>query len=156
MDLASFKKNDVLLELLKAASVPIHVGLSYELDDKETVDKLHDRLVEKNLSVWIETENLSKQGIGKCKVVVVFVSEKYESSDNCIRQLKYVDEKMIPMIVIRTDGDFEPNEGGAMSIILSGTSKPHLLTGADDEAFDKVVSVIVDKVEKEKKEKDEE
>lgn len=160
MDLASFKKNNVLLELLKAAS-PMDVGLSYHWDDKETVEKLRDWLVKKDLSVWVDagfaedtTEDLIKE-ITKCKLVVVFVSKKYENSANCKAQLKQVDEKVIPIVLVCTDGDYELENADSLELI-KGQGKPHLLNGEDDEAFDKVVNVIVDKVEEEQKKKEEE
>lgn len=161
MDLASFKKNDVLLELLKTASAQQKdVGLSYQWGDKEIVDKLRRHLAEKDLSVWIDSESESMmltdlvKGVSNCKVTVAFVSEKYEENANCRAELQYVYKKKIPTIFIRTDEDFEPKMGDSLDLIMGG-GKPLLLTGKDDEAFDRVVSVIVDKVQGEKKKKEE-
>ena len=169
LDLATFKKNDYLLEILNA-STAYDVVLSYDEIDQSTVYKLRDRLVERGLRVWADADptgdgedeipqdqrqsSFSKCKVAvlsKCKVAVVFASENYEKSANGKTEIEYLDKKKISMIFVRTNGDFEAIVGGSLELVIDGIA-PHLLAGDDEEGFDKVVSVVLEKVEGEKKE----
>ncbi|KAJ3127430.1 hypothetical protein HK100_009758 [Physocladia obscura] len=75
--------------------------LSYNWTQQSIVVKIHDALVDRGLSVWIDMEQMSGNVYGKMadavlgsKVVVSCLSATYEVSENCKRELDFAFEQV--------------------------------------------------------------
>lgn len=104
--------------------------LSYAWSSQSLVDKVYDYLTCRGLSVWMDTKNGSIQhnniydamaaGVSNASVVLVFMTEDYEKSDNCKNELSLCGDSKIPRIPILAQKDWKPTPSKWLAFLTAG------------------------------------
>eukprot|EP00004_Rigifila_ramosa_P004954 TRINITY_DN153_c1_g1_i14.p1 TRINITY_DN153_c1_g1~~TRINITY_DN153_c1_g1_i14.p1 ORF type:complete len:1645 (-),score=291.87 TRINITY_DN153_c1_g1_i14:57-4661(-) len=105
------------------------VFVSYAWAQKEQVHALVDSLRKLGLSVWMDKSHISgilytaiNKAIINSRVVMVFVSDEYEISPNCSRELLRASELHKPLVVMRV-GNYDirgPRNFSSIPLLLAG------------------------------------
>ena len=79
-----------------------HFMISYNWEHQEEAKQIRDSLKQAGFSVWMDIDNGIKAGdVNQCMAmgvenaaaIICLVTEKYEKSKNCRRELSYADIK---------------------------------------------------------------
>ena len=143
-----------------ATALTKHVMLSYNWDDQETVKRVYDQLSQLGLRCWMDIYggmdtdiyDSMADGVSNASVMVCFMSQKYQESENCALEVKFARQsgvEIVPVMMQRgwkasgwlglltagslwtplfEDGAFEENVGQ-----LHGQIQKVLVDNADDE-----------------------
>ena len=80
-------------------------------------------------------------GVSKAAVVVVFMTQRYQDSDNCRLELKFAKEKNVPLVPVMMQDAWRPD--GWLGLIMAGA----LWTPLHDEAsFEQNLYSLVDQI----------
>ena len=97
--------------------------LSYAWENKTTVLKLRDELLERKLKVWIDEKNMlgdiynsMAKGVKSSRVIVPCLSAAYSTSKNCLREIKFAADKKKKLVPVRLDHDLSDE----LELITSG------------------------------------
>ncbi|CAF0972774.1 unnamed protein product [Adineta steineri] len=104
----------------------LHVMLSYHWDNKELVSKIYKVLKSRNIPVWMDIHggisfNLFQSmadGVENAAVVVCFMTQKYQNSRNCEKELLYAERRRVSIIPCRLTRDWEPSTW--LGIVIAG------------------------------------
>ena len=89
-----------------------HVMLSYQWDHQRQVTRVHDLLVKLGLKVWMDISggmgsdiyDSMAEGVSNAFVVVAFMSQKYQDSENCMLELKFAKQSGVEIIPVMMEG----------------------------------------------------
>eukprot|EP01045_Picozoa_sp_COSAG04_P004647 COSAG04_NODE_205_length_20393_cov_45.275796_13_plen_2486_part_00 len=89
-----------------------HVMLSYQWDHQRQVTRAHDLLVKLGLKVWMDISggmgsdiyDSMAEGVSNAFVVVAFMSQKYQDSENCMLELKFAKQSGVEIIPVMMEG----------------------------------------------------
>ncbi len=94
--------------------------ISYCHKQEDLVKKTKAKLVEAGFTVWIDTERPARpeqsmyqwmaEGIIQALIVLSFFSKDYEDSENCQCELIFAKTKKKPILYIRAEEGFRPQE----------------------------------------------
>ena len=89
-----------------------HVMLSYQWDHQSQVSRAHETLTRLGIKCWMDIsggmgadiyESMA-EGVSNASVVVCFMSEKYQSSTNCMLEAKYAKQCGVDLLPVMMDG----------------------------------------------------
>ncbi len=94
-----------------------YIFISYSHDDRETVEKLANRLKEEGFCVWVDYENIRghffsddiKNGIRECTVFLQCLSKSYITKPYCEKENKLADDENKNWLAVAID-DVNKNE----------------------------------------------
>ncbi|CAF1517256.1 unnamed protein product, partial [Didymodactylos carnosus] len=109
-----------------SSSQPKHAMLSYQWASQELVKNVYTFLRSKNLAVWMDinggmSANIYQcmaEGVENANVVVCFLTQKYQNSENCQQELQYTRTKNIPILPVRLERDWKPT--GWLGLVTAG------------------------------------
>lgn len=94
-----------------------YIFVSYSHDDKDTVEKLVNRLLEDGYCVWVDYENIRgryfsddiKNGIRECAVFLQCLSKSYITKPYCEKECKLADDENKGIVPVAID-DVKKND----------------------------------------------
>ncbi|KAG7264449.1 hypothetical protein CRUP_022311 [Coryphaenoides rupestris] len=97
---------------------PAHIMLSYQWDDQALVKRIHDRLVEAGLPVWMDIEggvrgninDAMAAGVEEAAVICPFMTPAYQASRSCKRELSYADSRQVVTVPVMLAHNWEASE----------------------------------------------
>lgn len=111
-------------------SEQLDVMLSYSWSSQSLVEKVYDYLTCRGFYVWMDIKNGSMQhdniydamatGISNASVVLVFMSQSYEQSENCKNELSLCADQKIVRIPILTEKDWKPTPSKWLALLTAG------------------------------------
>ncbi|XP_076819584.1 uncharacterized protein LOC143465263 isoform X1 [Clavelina lepadiformis] len=124
-----------------------HVMISYNWDDKILALKIHDRLADAGYNVWIDKEKMGTQlyesmaqAVENSSLVLMFLSDKYEQSENCQREGKYAGDLKKPIIPIVTQANYKIK--GWSGLLTAGKIYHDFSQGSYDDKFQGLLDKI--------------
>ncbi|XP_051241151.1 uncharacterized protein LOC127354893 [Dicentrarchus labrax] len=98
--------------------MPSHIMLSYQWDDQALVKKIHDRLKDDGLPVWMDIEggvtgNINDSmaaGVEEAVVICPFMTPAYQASRSCKKELNYADSREVIMVPVMLTKNWEASE----------------------------------------------
>eukprot|EP01044_Picomonas_judraskeda_P022331 COSAG03_NODE_5523_length_1229_cov_1.151327_1_plen_389_part_10 len=104
-----------------------HVMLSYQWDHQVQVKCVHDLLTKLGIKCWMDIfggmgadiyESMA-EGVSKASVVVCFMSQKYQESENCMLEAKYAKQCGVSIVPVMIEGGgWKPS--GWLALITAG------------------------------------
>ena len=98
--------------------------LSYQWDSQEIVKEIKEFLENNGLRVWMDIEEMygnlnsrMQNGINNSKVIVLFITKKYDESHNCRKEFNYADEERKIMIPVKLE-KYKPTS--ELAVIIAG------------------------------------
>jgi len=104
-----------------------HVMISYNWGYQETAKSVAELLKQHGINTWMDIDggmqrgdiNIAMaQGVENAYALVCLVSEKYQHSKNCRRELSYADIKNLPILPVMVDPGYDGEDW--LGIILAG------------------------------------
>eukprot|EP00457_Paulinella_chromatophora_P001651 gb/GEZN01001653.1/.p1 GENE.gb/GEZN01001653.1/~~gb/GEZN01001653.1/.p1 ORF type:complete len:888 (+),score=95.88 gb/GEZN01001653.1/:27-2666(+) len=91
-----------------------HVMLSYNWDIQPLVKRVYHALVAKGVPVWLDIMGGMKGNINLAMAnavenagcIVPFMTQKYQDSRNCRKELNYADARSVPMVPVKSQQDW--------------------------------------------------
>jgi len=92
-----------------------HIMLSYNWDIQNEVKLVYAALKSRNIPVWMDIEggmsgsihNSMAYGVENAAAVVAFMTQKYEDSANCKKELSYADDLKSRIVPIMAQNDYK-------------------------------------------------
>lgn len=136
-----------------------HVMLSYQWGCQDLVRRVYSSLLHRGYNVWMDIEGGINGDINDCMaygvensaVIVCFLTERYEGSVNCKRELSYADRigvTIIPVLVeaIRDNGEeFLPS--GWLGILTSSLHYISLTNHLCNQQYEDAMQALIEKLE---------
>lgn len=108
-----------------------HVMLSYNWDHQELVDACYQYLTDLGVPCWMDIHggigkgaaNINEAmavGVENAACVIPFISEQYQNSKNCRKELNYADNQEIPVIPVMADKNKKYKPTKWLGIIVAG------------------------------------
>ncbi|CAK8679895.1 unnamed protein product [Clavelina lepadiformis] len=101
----------------KASNDDKHVMISYNWESKNLAKKIYEKLENRGYKVWIDIKYMKKniydrmdEAVRNAYVVLIFVSRKYQESENCQREASMAADLKIPIVPIYTEEHFKPEK----------------------------------------------
>ncbi|XP_076815432.1 uncharacterized protein LOC143461558 isoform X2 [Clavelina lepadiformis] len=101
----------------KASNDDKHVMISYNWESKNLAKKIYEKLENRGYKVWIDIKYMKKniydqmdEAVRNAYVVLIFVSRKYQESENCQREASMAADLKIPIVPIYTEKNFKPEK----------------------------------------------
>jgi hypothetical protein len=90
-----------------------HAMISYQWADQELVVAARKALTQHGVPCWMDIDGGMKQdiyesmadGVSNASVVVCFMSQKYQDSENCKLELKFAKQSGVPIVPVLVEGD---------------------------------------------------
>ena len=105
-----FIENLILLLLLSSDTEKYDVMLSYQWDSQVFVKGTKDFLETNGLRVWMDIEEVfgnintrMQNGINNSKIIILFITKKYDESHNCCKEFNYADKKRKIIIPVKLE-----------------------------------------------------
>eukprot|EP00794_Sanderia_malayensis_P005891 gene5891-6577_t len=102
-----------------------HVMLSYNWDSQAQVLIIKKELEKSGYKTWMDVDEMHgdlnermAEAVEGAAVVVVFMTQKYEGSRSCKKELNYAEEKRKKIVPVKLDPNYEPS--GALGLIAAG------------------------------------
>ena len=128
------------------------VMLSYSWGQQPLVTKMKESITKAGFSVWMDTDQMydkikdrMAEAVNSAKLVIMCVSEKYETSVNCGKEYTYVDKLGKPFIPVYVQQNFQATKGKGLDLILGDKLYYNLY---DEETFDSNISNLISGVRK--------
>ncbi|XP_066910176.1 uncharacterized protein [Clytia hemisphaerica] len=93
---------------------PKHIMISYNWDIQDLVKKVVSGLKSRGIPVWMDLDAMSgdinssmAEGVDGCKAIVCFMTQKYQDSKNCKRELTYADQQEKDIIPCMAQKDYK-------------------------------------------------
>eukprot|EP00064_Thunnus_orientalis_P005029 superscaffoldBa00000478_g5042 len=98
--------------------MPSHIMLSYQWDDQALVKKIHDRLKDDGLPVWMDIEggvtgninDAMAAGVEEAVVICPFMTPAYQASRSCKKELNYADTREVIIVPVMLANNWEASE----------------------------------------------
>jgi hypothetical protein len=95
-----------------AASSTKHVMLSYQWGHQTRVKRAHDMLTKLGVRCWMDITggmgadifDSMAEGVSNASVVVCFMSQAYQDSENCMLELKFAKQSGVPLVPVMVEG----------------------------------------------------
>lgn len=108
------------------ASKPKHLMLSYQWDSQDLVKKIHKALVAKGVICWLDIAGGMKgninsamaEGVEGAAAICCVMTEKYQKSRNCQKELNYADACALPMVPIMAQPNWK--QSGWLGVMTAG------------------------------------
>lgn len=108
-----------------------HVMLSYNWDHQELVDACYRYLTDLGVPCWMDIHggigkgaaNINEAmavGVENAACVIPFITEQYQNSKNCRKELNYADNQEIPVIPVMADKNKKYKPTKWLGIIVAG------------------------------------
>lgn len=102
-----------------------HIMISYNWGIQEMVKKVAEGLKKRGIPVWIDLDKMSgdinasmAEAVDGCKAIVCFMTQNYQDSKNCKRELTYADNQEKEIIPCMAETDWK--QTGWLGIITAG------------------------------------
>eukprot|EP00794_Sanderia_malayensis_P014660 gene14660-16186_t len=102
-----------------------HVMLSYNSESQAQVLRIKEELEKFGYKTWMDVDKMhgdlnerTAEGVEGAAVVVIFMTQKYEKSRNCKKELNYAEHKGRKIVPVKLDPKYEPS--GALGLIVAG------------------------------------
>ena len=112
------------------------IMISYQWDSQTEVLKLYEALIGDGYKVWIDKKKMSEniyermaEGVEESSIILLCMTKKYESSENCKSEYNYAKDCKKRIIPIYFERNYKA--GGALAVIIAG-SLHFSLTNKDD------------------------
>jgi hypothetical protein len=106
------------------------IMLSYQWASQSLVEKVFNTLTTLGFSVWMDSKNGSirhnniydamAEGVSNASVVLVFMTQAYEASENCKNELSLCGDRKIARIPILVQKDWKPNPSKWLGFLTAG------------------------------------
>jgi len=118
-----------------------HIMLSYNWGAQPLVIKCYDLLKSAGYNVWMDIRGGMKnninasmaEGVEGAYLVLVFMTQKYQESANCSRELQYATSRKVPFIPIKAQA-YPWEQSGWLGLLMSGELWIEILNDADLES----------------------
>ncbi|XP_030208076.1 uncharacterized protein LOC115540710 [Gadus morhua] len=129
--------------------MPAHIMLSYQWDDQPLVKRIHDRLIEHGLPVWMDIEggvtgninDAMAAGVEEAAVICPIMTPAYQASRNCKRELSYADSREVLTVPVMLAQDWEASEW--LGLVTAGLLWVDFRNAeTDDEHFESCVQSL--------------
>eukprot|EP00300_Choanocystis_sp_HF-7_P008986 c16207_g1_i1.p1 GENE.c16207_g1_i1~~c16207_g1_i1.p1 ORF type:complete len:576 (+),score=94.51 c16207_g1_i1:629-2356(+) len=124
------------------------VMMSYQWDSQPFVIQVADYLKKQNIPTWVDIDVMSRyptiydgmaDGVQRAKVVLCFVTSKYERSLNCEWEYTLVVKKNKPVLNIVLDPSFSPSNG-SLTMLMSKWPSVSLV----ESSFEDTMSAVLE------------
>jgi hypothetical protein len=140
------------LQSLFATTTTKHVMLSYNWDHQEPVTRVHDMLTTLGIKCWMDISggmgadifDSMAEGVSNASVVVCFMSQKYQDSENCKLELKFARQSGVDIVPVMMQGGGW-RASGWLGLLTAGALWTRL---TDESAFDENVWQLHGQIEK--------
>ena len=102
-----------------------HIMLSYQWDYQQEVREICQALRRFNFEVWMDMDSMSgniynkmAEGVEGADIVIICMSTKYQSSENCNKEFQYAQVNQKKIIPIKMEKGF--NATGSLGLITAG------------------------------------
>eukprot|EP00794_Sanderia_malayensis_P018430 gene18430-20280_t len=102
-----------------------HVMLSYNWESKAQVLRIKKELKKLGYKTWMDVDKMHgdlnermAEAVEGAAVVVVFMTQKYEESHNCKKELNYADDKRKKIVPVKLEPKYKPSK--ALGLIVAG------------------------------------
>ncbi len=127
-----------------------HVMLSYQWDQQDKVKRVHDLLTKLGVKVWMDIfggmgEDIydsMAEGVSNAAVVVCFMSQKYQDSENCKLELRFAKQTGKAIVPVLTDQSPGWRASGWLGLITAGL----LWTPLVEDTFEDNVAAIFSQI----------
>ena len=99
-----------------APSGPPHIMISYNWGVQDLATKIASKLKEVGLKVWIDVDNMEgdlsdamSDAVEHAMIVVPFLTQKYQDSENCQLELKYAHNQKVQILPIMAENSWRPS-----------------------------------------------
>jgi len=104
-----------------------HIMLSYNWGAQPLVLRIYDVLKSEGFNVWMDIKGGMKnninasmaEGVEGAYLVLVFMTQKYQESANCSRELQYATSRRVPFIPIKAQ-PYPWEQSGWLGLLMSG------------------------------------
>ena len=128
------------------------IMLSYHWQEHKLVRKIKEYLSKAGFSVWMNTDvvgaNLNEQiaeAVDGVKLVILCISEHYETSAICKKEYTYVDKIQKPFIPVYVQNNFRATRGKVLDFNIGDTLYYNLY---NEERFTEVISHVIFAIKK--------
>ncbi|XP_076815435.1 uncharacterized protein LOC143461558 isoform X5 [Clavelina lepadiformis] len=136
----------------KASNDDKHVMISYNWESKNLAKKIYEKLENRGYKVWIDIKYMKKniydqmdEAVRNAYVVLIFVSRKYQESENCQREASMAADLKIPIVPIYTEKNFKPEK--FLNCVTAGQLYHDFTSGKSfDSIFKELCSKSIDSV----------
>ena len=101
------------------------IMISYQWDYQTEAIRIKETLEEQGYKVWIDIDKMSgniytkmSEAVETSDLLIVCMSSKYETSENCNRELQYAQDLRKKIVPIKIEKDYKPH--GPLGLIVSG------------------------------------
>lgn len=109
-----------------SGSKPKHLMISYQWGSQDLVKKIHKELVAKGVTVWLDIAGGMKgninsamaEGVEGAAAILCVMTEKYQKSRNCQKELNYADACALPMIPVMAQANWK--QSGWLGVMTAG------------------------------------
>jgi hypothetical protein len=127
-----------------------HAMISYSWDQQALVITARQGLEQRGISCWMDISGgMSRdiyasmaEGVENASVVVCFISQEYQDSENCQLELKFARQTGVPIVPVKVQADWRAS--GWLGIVIAGA----LWTALDANAMDSSIDAIAEAVRK--------
>jgi len=101
--------------------------ISYQWDSQPVANQLYDLLTRNGLTVWMDKNggmgndmvDSMAEAVEKASAIIPFMSQKYQQSYYCRLELLYANDKRVPVIPIKVQGN-NWEQSGWLGLITAG------------------------------------
>ena len=112
--------------LQMATSEPsAQIMISYQWDSQKEAIRIKEALDKQGYTVWMDIDKMSgniykkmSEAVETSDLIIVCMSDKYEMSENCNRELQYAQDLRKKIIPIKLEKAYKPH--GPLGLIVSG------------------------------------
>ncbi|CAK8679893.1 unnamed protein product [Clavelina lepadiformis] len=138
----------------KANNDEKHVMISYNWESQKLAKKIYEKLEKRGYKVWIDIKCMNKniydrmdEAVRNAYVVLIFVSKKYQESENCKREASTAGDLKIPIVPIYTEKDLEPEQ--FLKLLTAGKLRHYFTNDKNfDSNFDELCSKSIESHQK--------
>ena len=128
-----------------------HAMISYQWDDQDRVIAARETLVRLGVPCWMDIDGGMQQdiyesmaeGVENAACVVCFLSQKYQSSENCKLELKFAKQSGVPIVPVMVESTQGWRPSGWLGIVVAGALWTSL---RDDSEFESSVRGLVGQI----------
>eukprot|EP00794_Sanderia_malayensis_P012816 gene12816-14129_t len=103
-----------------------HVMLSYQWNSQKEVVRIKERLEADGYDVWMDVDDMQgniyqrmAEAVQEAAVIVVFMTEKYEQSVNCNKEIQFAQVKQKSIVPVKLEKNYSPS--AALGLLVAGS-----------------------------------
>jgi hypothetical protein len=129
-----------------------HVMLSYQWDHQSQVTRAHETLTRLGIKCWMDIHggmssdiyDSMAEGVTNASAVACFMSQKYQSSENCMLELKFAKQSGVEIIPVMMEGGGW-RASGWLGILTAGSLWTRL---HDESSFEENIRQLQGQIQK--------